>query len=116
MTLESAISDVLSNILASDNEEARAAYFTALCIVFHGEDRYRLPILPWLIIEAAVVMARASARRVSRRQAGAKTHKRSNGSARPPAAMRKPSKRGSGCGGCFSARKRRRTRRRQNRT
>jgi hypothetical protein len=41
------------------------AYFTAVCLVFHGEDRYRLPILPWLLIEAAVVciaLRRASGR------------------------------------------------------
>ena len=32
-------------------------YFTAICLVFHGEDRYRLPILPWLLIEAAAAVA-----------------------------------------------------------
>jgi 4-amino-4-deoxy-L-arabinose transferase-like glycosyltransferase len=35
------------------------AYFTAICLVFHGEDRYRLPVLPWFLIEAAVVLAGA---------------------------------------------------------
>jgi hypothetical protein len=35
------------------------AYFTAICVVFHGEDRYRLPLLPWLLIEAAVVLCGA---------------------------------------------------------
>jgi 4-amino-4-deoxy-L-arabinose transferase-like glycosyltransferase len=34
-------------------------YFTAICLVFHGEDRYRLPLLPWFLIEAAVVIAAA---------------------------------------------------------
>jgi 4-amino-4-deoxy-L-arabinose transferase-like glycosyltransferase len=33
------------------------AYFTAICLVFFGTDRYRLPVLPWLLIEAAVVLA-----------------------------------------------------------
>lgn len=33
-------------------------YFTCLCLVFHGQDRYRLPILPWILIEASVVLAR----------------------------------------------------------
>jgi hypothetical protein len=35
-----------------------AGYFTSICLVFHGEDRYRLPILPWILLEAAVVVAR----------------------------------------------------------
>ena len=33
------------------------AYFTAICLVFHGEDRYRLPLLPWFLIEAAAALA-----------------------------------------------------------
>jgi 4-amino-4-deoxy-L-arabinose transferase-like glycosyltransferase len=33
-------------------------YFTLLCLAFHGEDRYRLPILPWILIEGSVVLAR----------------------------------------------------------
>ena len=37
-------------------------YFTLLCLVFHGEDRYRLPILPWMLIEGSVLLARASKR------------------------------------------------------
>ena len=37
-------------------------YFTLLGLVFHGQDRYRLPILPWLLIEAAVIVARAGDR------------------------------------------------------
>lgn len=37
------------------------AYFTLLCLVFHGEDRYRLPILPWMLFQVAVL---ASASRV----------------------------------------------------
>jgi 4-amino-4-deoxy-L-arabinose transferase-like glycosyltransferase len=36
-----------------------AGYFTLLCLVFHGEDRYRLPILPWILIEGCVVLARS---------------------------------------------------------
>jgi hypothetical protein len=35
------------------------AYFTLLCIVFHGEDRYRLPILPWMLIQVAVLASGA---------------------------------------------------------
>lgn len=37
-------------------------YFTMLSLVLHGEDRYRLPILPWMLIEAAVILARAGDR------------------------------------------------------
>jgi 4-amino-4-deoxy-L-arabinose transferase-like glycosyltransferase len=37
-----------------------AGYFTLLCLVFHGEDRYRLPILPWILIEGCVVLARSA--------------------------------------------------------
>ena len=36
-----------------------AGYFTLLCLVFHGEDRYRLPILPWILVEGCVVLARS---------------------------------------------------------
>jgi hypothetical protein len=36
------------------------AYFTAICLVFHGEDRYRLPVLPWFLIEAAVALCAAA--------------------------------------------------------
>jgi 4-amino-4-deoxy-L-arabinose transferase-like glycosyltransferase len=36
-----------------------AAYFTGICLIFHGEDRYRLPILPWILLEGAVVLTRA---------------------------------------------------------
>ena len=39
-------------------------YFTLLCLVFHGQDRYRLPILPWILIEGSVVLARAAGGRV----------------------------------------------------
>ena len=39
------------------------AYFTAICLVFHGEDRYRLPIMPWFIIEAAAFAVAAAQRR-----------------------------------------------------
>ena len=38
-------------------------YFTAICLVFHGEDRYRLPLLPWYLIEAAVVAVLGAQRR-----------------------------------------------------
>ncbi len=36
-----------------------AGYFTLICLLFSGSDRYRLPILPWILIEGAVVLARA---------------------------------------------------------
>jgi 4-amino-4-deoxy-L-arabinose transferase-like glycosyltransferase len=39
-----------------------AGYFTGICLIFHGEDRYRLPILPWFLIESALVLASASAK------------------------------------------------------
>jgi 4-amino-4-deoxy-L-arabinose transferase-like glycosyltransferase len=35
-----------------------AAYFTGICLIFHSEDRYRLPILPWILLEGAVVLTR----------------------------------------------------------
>jgi 4-amino-4-deoxy-L-arabinose transferase-like glycosyltransferase len=42
------------------------AYFTLVCLVFHGQDRYRLPLLPWFLIEAAVVVcARVQPRNLS---------------------------------------------------
>ena len=37
-----------------------AMVFTALCLVFFGSDRFRLPIMPWILIEAAVVLAGTS--------------------------------------------------------
>lgn len=36
---------------------AVALVFTAVCLVFFGSDRFRLPIMPWLFMEAAVVLA-----------------------------------------------------------
>ena len=38
-----------------------AAYFTVICLVLHGEDRYRLPILPWILIERSVLLVRMAA-------------------------------------------------------
>lgn len=38
-----------------------AAYFTAVCLVLHAQDRYRLPILPWMLIEGSVVLTRLAA-------------------------------------------------------
>jgi 4-amino-4-deoxy-L-arabinose transferase-like glycosyltransferase len=35
-----------------------AFYFTLLCLIFLGEDRYRLPILPWMMLESSVLLSR----------------------------------------------------------
>jgi 4-amino-4-deoxy-L-arabinose transferase-like glycosyltransferase len=40
-----------------------AAGVTALCLLTHGQDRYRLPILPWMVLEGAVWLAGRMARR-----------------------------------------------------
>jgi 4-amino-4-deoxy-L-arabinose transferase-like glycosyltransferase len=32
-------------------------YFTLMAALFIGEDRYRLPILPWMIVESSVIVA-----------------------------------------------------------
>jgi len=37
-------------------------YFTLVTLVFFGSDRFRLPIMPWLIIEVAVLLAGRVAR------------------------------------------------------
>lgn len=46
-----------------------AAYFTLIAILFIGEDRYRLPFLPWMIIESSVVVAWLSNPRCKTRRA-----------------------------------------------
>ena len=40
-----------------------AAGVTALALLTHGQDRYRLPLLPWMVLEAAVWIAGRVARR-----------------------------------------------------
>jgi hypothetical protein len=41
-----------------------AGYFTCASLVFFGSDRFRLPFLPWMLIEAAVVVVGAPLARV----------------------------------------------------
>jgi 4-amino-4-deoxy-L-arabinose transferase-like glycosyltransferase len=51
-----------------------ASYFTLLCLIFFGQDRFRLPILPWMLIESSVFLSHVARLPVNRWLDSGKCH------------------------------------------